>query len=98
MRNWTREVEARLASLQLDAAREAEIVEELSQHLEERYVELRDRGVDEAAAVALVREELRADTPGLTERIRPLRQANQSPPVAVGAPRRSLCADFWQDL
>ncbi len=98
MPNWTEEIEARLESLKLGAEREAEIVEELSQHLEERYAELRNQGVDEAAAVALVREELRADTPGLTERLRPLRQANQNPPVAVGAPRRELLADLWQDL
>jgi len=98
MPNWTQEIEAHLAGLKLEAEREAEIVEELSQHLEERYAEFRDQGMGEAAALALVREELRADTPGLTERMRPLRQANQVPPVAPGAPRRDLFADFWQDL
>ena len=79
--------------MRLAAGREAEIVEELSEHLEQRYAELRDQGLDEAAALALVREELR-DDPDLTERMRPLRQANVPPPVAVGAPRRELLADL----
>jgi putative ABC transport system permease protein len=97
MPDWDREIESRLASLQLEAGREAEIVEELSQHLEERYAELCSQGLDEAAAAALVREEVRGD-PALAERMRPLRQANVAPPVAIGAPRRELLADFWQDL
>jgi putative ABC transport system permease protein len=97
MRDWTSEIESRLASLKLSPGREAEIVEELSAHLEQRYAELRAQGLDEAAAVALVREELVADE-GLTERMRPLRQASTPPPVAVGAPRGDWLADFWQDL
>ncbi len=44
-----------------------------------------------------MREELR-DDPDLIERMRPLRQANVPPPVAVGAPRRELFADLGQDL
>jgi putative ABC transport system permease protein len=97
MPNWTNELESRLANLKLSPGREAEIVEELSEHLEQRYAELRGEGLDEAAALALVREELRAD-PELAERMRPLRQANVPPPVAVGGPRSDLLADFWQDL
>jgi len=97
MPNWTNELESRLANLKLSPGREAEIVEELSEHLEERYAELRGEGVDEAAALALVREELR-DDPGLAERMRPLRQANTPAPVAVGGPRSGLLADLWQDL
>jgi putative ABC transport system permease protein len=97
MPDWTNEIESRLANLKLSPGREAEIVEELAEHLEQRYAELRGEGVDEAAALALVREELRVD-PDLAERMRPLRQANVSPPVAAGAPRRELLADSWQDL
>ena len=97
MRDWATEIESRLASLELKPGREAEIVEELSAHLEQRYAELRTQGLDEAAAVALVREELLADE-GLAERMRPLRQASSPPPVAIGAPRGDLLADFWQDL
>jgi putative ABC transport system permease protein len=97
MPDWKSEIESRLASLRLAAGREAEIVEELALHLEQRYAELREQGVDEAAALALVREELLADE-SIAERMRPLRQANASPVVAAGAPRQGLLADFWQDL
>src|SRR5688500_16540361 len=98
MRDWTPDLEQRLASLRLDPAREAEIVEELSEHLDQRYAELRDRGVDEAAAVALVRAEL-LDDDALARFMRPLRQANVPPPVVpIGAPRRHLIGDVWQDL
>lgn len=97
MPDWSREIEERLNTLQISPGREAEIVEELSAHLEQRYAELRNQGIDEPEAAAVVREELRAD-PELAERLRPLRQANVSPPVAPGAPRRELLADFWQDL
>lgn len=45
MPDWTRYLRPRLARLNLDGARETEIVEELSQHLEERYEELRNQGV-----------------------------------------------------
>ena len=40
MPDWKKEVRERLAALKLAPAREAEIVEELSQHLEDRYREL----------------------------------------------------------
>ena len=52
---WTREVRSRLSALSLSATREAEIVEELSQHLADRHRELRDgSGVspDEATRVS----------------------------------------------
>src|SRR5262245_11519051 len=98
MRDWTTDLDQRLASLRLDPAREAEIVEELSEHLDQRYAELRDRGVDEAAAVALVRAEL-LDDDTLARLMRPLRQVNAPPPVVpLGAPRRHLFSDLWQDL
>ena len=36
MPDWKREIRKRLASLRLEPTREADIVEELSEHLEER--------------------------------------------------------------
>ena len=46
MPNWAKQIESRLASLRLEAGREAEIIEELSEHLDLRYAELRDQGVN----------------------------------------------------
>ena len=39
MPEWKDEIKNRLAGLNLTPTREAEIVEELSQHLDDRYVE-----------------------------------------------------------
>jgi putative ABC transport system permease protein len=38
--DWRGEIRQRLAELQLDAAREAQIVDEMAQHLDDRYEEL----------------------------------------------------------
>ena len=55
MTDWARHVRARLASLRLSPARENEIVEELSQHLEDRWRELIAGGAspEEATQLAL---------------------------------------------
>ena len=42
--DWRQDLRSRLASLRLGAAREAEIVEELTQHLDDRYGQLRAEG------------------------------------------------------
>ena len=50
MPDWKREVRDRLRGLRLDPAREAEIVEELTQHLDDLYEEsLRGGASDEEA-------------------------------------------------
>ena len=59
MGDWTEHLRPRLARLQLSATREAEIVEELSQHLDLRYEELRGEGLSEDQARRLAIEELR---------------------------------------
>ena len=57
MPEWKNEIKDRLANLNLEPAREAEIVEELSQHLNDRYAELRASGAtDEEASVAAFAE------------------------------------------
>jgi len=59
MPEWTQYVRPHLAGLGLDPVREAEIVDEVSQHLDQRYEELRADGASEAEAQRLVIEELR---------------------------------------
>jgi putative ABC transport system permease protein len=97
MPEWTREIRSRLAALKLDASREAEIVEELSQHLEEQYQELRRGGAADEDARRLAMAELLG--PGaLAADMKPLRQAHAPVPIQPGAPRRSLLRDLAQDL
>lgn len=58
MPDWATEIRAALAKLETDPAREASLVEELSQHLADRYNELRGKGVSDAEACQLLRAEL----------------------------------------
>jgi predicted permease len=51
MQNWKALVRARLAPLAVDPAREADIVDELAQHVAEHYAELVASGVREAEAI-----------------------------------------------
>ncbi|HKS43403.1 MAG TPA: ABC transporter permease [Blastocatellia bacterium] len=97
MRDWRKEIRQQLAALQLEPAREAEIVEELSQHLEDRYAELRADGAtkEEAYRAALV--EL-SDNNWLSRELRRVERAVPDEPVTLGAQRRSLMADLWHDL
>jgi hypothetical protein len=55
MPDWTPHIRPRLASLRLSPSRENEIVEELSQHLEDRWRDLVAGGTseDEATKLAL---------------------------------------------
>src|SRR5579884_562928 len=59
MPDWKTEIRRQLAPLKLVAAREAEIVEELSQHADDRYRELQSEGVADAQARRTVLDELR---------------------------------------
>ena len=93
MLDWRKEIRQQLAALQLEPAREAEIVEELSQHLEDRYAELRDRGAtkEEAYRAALV------ELSDMRE-LRRVERTIPAEPVILGAQRRNLMADLWHDL
>jgi predicted permease len=58
MPEWKSQIRQRLSKLKLAAAREAEIIEELSQHAEDRYRDLRSRGIPDAEAQRIVIEEV----------------------------------------
>jgi putative ABC transport system permease protein len=96
MPEWTEYLRARLASLSLSPAREAEIIEELSQHLDQRYEELRAGGMSEADARRLGVEEL-LDRDALANHMRSLRQARVSPVITPGVPT-GLLRDLRQTI
>jgi predicted permease len=81
----------------LSPEREAEIVEELSQHLDERYEELRLAGAKDREAFLRALDEL-LEPDSLARGMRSLRQARVPPPVTLGAGKRSLLGDFLQDF
>jgi putative ABC transport system permease protein len=97
MPDWNDQLRARLAHVRLEPAREAEIVDELSHHLDQRYTDLLAGGTPDAEARRLALDEL--DAPDvLAARLQPLRQARTAAAVVAGAPARSLAADLWQDV
>ena len=62
MADWRGDIRRRLADARLSPAREAEVVEELSQHLQDRYDELRAAGADDVTARATALAELDEDS------------------------------------
>ena len=58
MPDWGKDIRERLASLRLDPAREASVVEEIAQHLDDRVAELTAGGVSPEAARQSVLDEL----------------------------------------
>ena len=55
MPDWKAEIRRQLAGLKLAPVREAEIAEELAQHAEDRYRELRSGGATDAEACRTAR-------------------------------------------
>jgi predicted permease len=95
--DWTREVRSRLSPLRLSPTREAEIVIELSQHLDDRYNELIAGGAPPDDARRLALGDFRSGNV-LAEHLAPLRQANAPEPAIPGAPVRHMLDGLWQDV
>lgn len=97
MPDWTSALSARLSSLRLTPAREREIVDELSQHLDDAYREHVAAGASDDEAVRLVLAEL-DDRDLLANEMRTLRQAAPLVPVTPGTGTTRWFADFAQDV
>src|SRR5688500_6660538 len=102
MPDWKVEIRRLLAPLRLPALREAEIVEELTQHLDDRYTELIHGGAETTQAYQTVLLEL-ADSDLLAQGIQQLERSEKSNLTALGEPlgaggRKNIVADLWQDM
>src|SRR5215468_10143643 len=97
MPEWKEEIRRRLADLKLEPVREAEIIEELSQHLEDRYAESLTRGAtpDEAYRAALA--ELSVSGSLARELLRVERQAPKEPIVPGTNRKGNMLVELWQD-
>ena len=96
LQTWKTEVAARLAALRVDPADRAQMIEELAQHLDDRYRSLIARGSSEEAARAAVRQELNDD--GLVRDLRRIAPAPQTHELVVGGgPRGRWFGGLWQD-
>jgi len=98
MPEYRDEVRSRLAPLKLEATREAAIVEELGQHLEDRYAELKARGAPEPQAHAAVLTEL-DERNLLADGLRRVARQPRFEAVPAGGPwDGGLAAHVGQDL
>jgi hypothetical protein len=88
--DWAPEIRARLASLHLSPSREAEIVDELVQHLDDRCRELVAGGTQAGDAVRIARKEFSG--PRLTTLLASLRQTHWRGTPPPG-PSRALSPD-----
>ena len=94
---WDRELRARLASLRLSPAREAEIVEELAQDLDDHWRELVAGGARDDEATRLALAQFRTGNV-LAQYMAPLRQSNVPQPAVPGISTGRLVSDFGHDL
>ncbi len=97
MPDWKPEIRRRLQNLKLEPTREAEIVEELAQHLEDRYAELLAGGATEDDASRTAFAEL-SESELLEQELRRVEPPVEEEPVVLGVGRTNMIADLWQDL
>ena len=98
MPDWKEEITSRLATLNLAPAREAEIVEEVAQHLEDRYGELLASGTTEEEARRVALEELSEEDLLARGLRRVEHETNPEPLVPGGGGRGNFMATLWQDI
>src|SRR5690242_16637729 len=99
MRDWKQEIGKHLTDLKLAPAREAEIVEELAQHLDDRYRELLSGGASEDEARRSALEEL-SDQELLAKGLRRVEQQAPQEVIVPGGDGggHNLLASIWQDV
>src|SRR5262245_34949054 len=98
MPEWKQEIRQRLANLKLEPARETEIVEEVSQHLDDRYEESLARGATPEDAYHAALAEL-SEGETLQRELRQVENQVSQEPVVLGANRRiNMLGGVWQDL
>jgi len=98
MPDWKQEINERLASLNLEHSREAAVVEELAQYLDDHHAELLAGGASEAEAERRTLAEL-SGSELLERELRRLERQAPQELIVLGTNRRTeMIADLWQDL
>src|SRR5262245_22206645 len=98
MPEWKEKIRERLAALKLDPAREAEIVDELFQHLEDSYAESLAGGATPDEAYRLALAEL-SESETLQRELRKVERLVKQEPIVLGTNGgNNMLADLWQDL
>ncbi len=94
---WREEIRRRLKGLRLPPAREADIIEELAQHLEDEY----ERALAGGAGDTEARQQALAslhDTGRLAKELLAVERTVRAEPVIPGKAPGNILADLWQDL
>ena len=98
MADWKPEIRRRLTNLELEPMREAAIVEELAQHLDDCYEALLSGGASPSEAHQQTLAELSRDEL-LTHELRRVERQTDPEPIVFGTNRRSnMITGLWQDL
>lgn len=97
MPDWEKEISRRMARLKAAPTRESEIVEELAQHLEDRYQELLVDGASDTDAELLTLAELSESE--LLRELQRVERKTPSEPIVIGTNRKvNMVVDIWKDL
>ena len=96
MPDWRYAIEGRLAGLRLPPSREAEIVDELSQHLDDRYAELTSQDLTEADARRAALAEL--DAADLIAELTGIEATRIEPLPLGGGLTDGAVSSAWHDL
>src|SRR5882762_686305 len=98
MSEWKSLIKERLSGLRLSPVRETEIIEELSQHLQQRFDELLLSGKSETESKEIVLREF-SNSNLLTDRLRRTESRDHQESIAIGQTKSSnIFGDLWQDL
>src|SRR5581483_7161544 len=96
MRNWKHEVQTRLANISLSPGEEAEIVEEVAQHLADRCEDLQSGGMSESQAEQTVIMEL--EQIDLARELRRVEGSYREPVPWGQSSFGNWLESLWQDL
>src|SRR5687767_1030370 len=97
MPDWKKEIRERLATLPLAPTREAEIVEELAQYLEDCYEEMLVNGSTEEDALRKTFEELN-ESDLLARELNKIERPISNEPMILGGRRFNVLSDLLRDL
>jgi putative ABC transport system permease protein len=97
MPDWKPEILSQLSSLKLEPARGFEIIEELSQHMDDRFDELVSRGCSEDEARRTVLQEL-SNRGLLAKELEPTEPQIKKEPIVLGAGGGQGLAGLLQDV
>jgi putative ABC transport system permease protein len=97
MPEWKQEIQKQLAAAKLEATREAEIVEELAQHMELLYQELlRDGATAEEARRAILEEF--SENESLAHEIQQVERTAPLDSIFLETRKEHMISDLWQDI